>query len=132
MDYLFESILVGIYTCIIYSFISYFTQIHDILLFTTGFCKHFFGYLLGIHRWYCNNGNACARLYPAFTYIVEYKYLLKDSLYEGCIFFLIGNIIKYSLNIENNYVIYFVLGCVLHIIAEKSKMHKFFCNRRCK
>ena len=55
MHYIYESIIVGIYTCIIYALISpILYKVHLILLFfVVGIIKHLIGYYLSIHEYYC-------------------------------------------------------------------------------
>ena len=62
MNYIIESIFVGIYTCFMYLLFSPFIKNFYLLLLVCGFFKHFLGSSFGIHTWYCNNGEACLKI----------------------------------------------------------------------
>lgn len=126
MNYIFEAILVGIYTCVIYLIVSQFIQNFYIMLLVVGFFKHFLGYILGIHTWYCNNGEACIRhdkIYSART-----EHLMRDSIIEAIAFLILGLIFR---PIIGNIYLFFVIGILLHILAEKFSIHKHFCVNYC-
>jgi len=126
MNYIFEAILVGIYTCVIYLIVSQFIQNFYIMLLVVGFFKHFLGYILGIHTWYCNNGEACIRhdkIYSAST-----EHLIRDSIIEAIAFLILGLIFR---PIIGNIYLFFVIGILLHILAEKISIHKHFCVNYC-
>ena len=95
-----------------------------------GFTKHFLGYYLNIWTWYCNNGNACSEvLNNSFKYVSMSDNLLVESIIEGMLFFIIGGpFIKYT----NKYIIYFLIGFILHLMFEIIKIHHTFCKNKCK
>ena len=62
MHYIFESILVGIYSILFYYLFSLFIINKYFLFFFTGFFKHLMGYFLYIHNYYCKFGYACKQL----------------------------------------------------------------------
>jgi len=126
MNYIFEAVLVGIYTCVIYLIVSQFIQNFYLLLLVVGFLKHVLGSILGIHTWYCNNGEACIRhdkIYSAST-----ENLIRDSIIEGIAFLILGLIFR---PIIGNIYLFFSIGIVLHILAEKFSIHKHFCVNYC-
>ena len=66
MNYIFESMFVGIYSCIIYVFIRNVVNNVYVLFFVTGFIKHLLGYLLNIHSLYCKYTNKILEVYKMF------------------------------------------------------------------
>jgi hypothetical protein len=129
MNYIIEAILVGVYTCILYLLFSRFINNIYILLLVVGFFKHFLGSSFGLHTWYCNNGEACLKcLSQDQMYEANTLYLLRESIYESIAFIIFGAIISYKLT---NAYIFFALGFILHILAEKWAIHKSYCKRTC-
>ena len=79
MYYILEAMLVGVYSLLIFITLHFpvvlgFAKIGrvariaesvgtntNITLFMVGFFKHLLGYLLNIHTYYCNNGDACLK-----------------------------------------------------------------------
>ena len=87
MNYIFESVLVGLYTCLIYMIFSPFIKNLYLLLLVVGFFKHFLGSGFGIHTWYCNNGEACLKvLSQDQNYSANTLYLIRESIYESLMF----------------------------------------------
>ena len=110
MNYIIEAVLVGIYTCIVYLFFSLFIKNFYLLLLVVGFFKHFLGSSLGIHTWYCNNGEACisqGKLYSAST-----VHLMRDSFIESIAFLILGLIFR---PIIGNIYLFFAIGIMLQI-----------------
>ena len=129
MNYIFEAVLVGIYTCIVYLFFSLFIKNFYLLLLVVGFFKHFLGSHLGIHTWYCNNGEACVNsLSQGKTYSASTKNLMRDSFIEAIAFLILGLIFR---PIIGNMYLFFAIGIMLHILAEKLLIHKHFCVNYC-
>ena len=110
MHYIFESIFVGIYASLIFVLLSKSKTRFIYLLFITGFLKHLLGYILNIHTYYCNNGYACKKILTnnnnnnnnnnsviknVYKYISKNNIftLLFESILEGIVFSLLGNII---------------------------------------
>jgi len=115
-----ESIFVGIYCYIIYNTINIFT-IKNIYykIFIIGFIKHFLGYYLGLHNYYCsydcNNSNS----------IAISNYLITDSIGEGFLFLFLYTLIKFN---KNNIIF---VGIFIHLLFEILGFHKLFCKYRC-
>ena len=144
MYYIFESLLVGIYSLLIYlSFDLDFNA--NIKLFMVGFVKHLLGYILKIHTYYCNNGYACLKyqkqlhaskpsqhnnsnLKTKRVAKISIDSLFVESCFEGGLFVFL-NLLLLKLKIKNNYVRIFLLGVILHIIFEFLQLHMYFCKR---
>lgn len=129
MSYLIEAIIIGGYVLILFIILSLFIKNYILLFFILGFVKHYLGYYLGIHKYYCNNGDACKNNYNKKLLNTDVKYLLNDSILEGVYFLLLIFIVSKN-NKINKYLI-FLFGIITHIISEKSGLHSFFCNNRC-
>jgi hypothetical protein len=87
MNYLIESIFVGLYVGILYLFFSPFIKNFYLLLLVCGFFKHFLGSSFGLWTWYCNNGEACLRTLSQDQYYeANTLYLIQESIYESIIF----------------------------------------------
>jgi len=127
MNYIFESIIVGIYSCIIYVIINKFINNVYTLLFLSGFIKHLFGYLLNIHTLYCNYGYACNNHAPKSALFTNYLWI--ESIIEGFLYLFLGVI--FTQFIPNKILVLFLIGVLLHLIFEKLKIHYIFCKTRC-
>jgi len=135
MNYLIEALFIGIYTSILSLIINLFKfdiNINiNLELFLIGFLKHFTGFFIGLHKYYCNNNNFIEIKNNNFNYSNEY--IISQSIYEGILFIIIGNIFIYlNINIKNKIIIYFFIGFILHIISENLGYHKYFILRFCK
>jgi hypothetical protein len=129
MNYIIEAILVGLYTCLLYFLFSPFIKNLFVLLLVVGFFKHFLGSSFGIHTWYCNNGEACLKvLSQDQNYSANTVHLIRDSLYESIAFLIMGFIFR---PIIGNMYLFFTIGVILHIVAEKLLIHKTFCKKTC-
>lgn len=128
MFYFIEAIFIGLYTFILSSLLNLIVNF-NIQLFLTGFIKHLSGYYIGLHYYYCNNNNFYNNNFYNNKYSYKNDYLLSQSIYEGILFILIGNILNYY--ISNQKFIYFGIGFLLHIISEKIGYHKYFINNYC-
>ena len=131
MNYIIESLLVGVYSVFIYLFFSRFIYKNlYVLLLVVGFFKHFFGSSLGLHTWYCNNGSACIKDNNNNNNNKEANtvYLLRDSIYESLLYLLFGFILQ---GILTNSYLFFAIGVILHILAEKLLVHRYFCEKSC-
>jgi hypothetical protein len=128
MNYLLESFFVGIYCCIIYLGLSYtdMTNHTYLMLFIVGFMKHFFGYFLKIHDYYCQYGCGSNKKRSAKRNVII---LAGESILEGIVFIILGCLLSFF--IKSKILLYFILGSVLHIISEKIGLHAYFCNERC-
>jgi hypothetical protein len=135
MNYIIESILVGIYTWFIYMVFSPFIKNFYLLLLVCGFFKHFLGSSFGIWSWYCNNGEACLKvLSQDQNYEANTLYLIRESIYESILFLVIGVILSSLVprKLLNDYSILFIMiGIILHILSEHIGIHKSFCKNSC-
>ena len=161
VNYVIESIAVGLYSLFIFYILSKTTAINSktkatILLFTTGFLKHLLGNILQIHDYYCNHGSACSFLQlrenqteSPIKYISQNTtaMLILECIIEGIIFVILYNMILYIFNQQlakqgdqsthgtkqrNNMTIVFLIGFILHVLSEKTGIHTYFCKTRCK
>ena len=120
MHYIYESIIVGIYSCIIYALLSPLLYKINILLlfFVVGFIKHVLGYYLLIHQYYCKY---------KYNVIKNYnKSIIIESILVGSLFIIVGYIV--SLYLKNMVLNVFIIGVLLHIMFEISGMHTKFCH----
>ena len=130
MNYIIESLFVGVYTCFIYLLFSPFIKNFYLLLLVCGFFKHFLGSSFGLWTWYCNNGEACLRVLSQDQYYeANTLYLIRESIYESIIFLITGTIISFI--IPKNIYSFLIMGILLHIWGEKSGIHKSFCRNSC-
>jgi hypothetical protein len=123
-----EALFVGFYSLIIFIILKPFAP-KQILWFCVGFFKHFMGYFIGLHTYYCKYGHACNKRKVSGTDIrADITYLLPRSILEGLLFILIG----YFTRGYNPYVAVAVAGVAIHLLAELSGLHKYFCSHVCK
>ena len=122
MNYIYESIIVGIYSSAIYSLISsIFYKVHLIFLFfVVGFIKHLLGYYLSLHEYYCKYKYDIVKSYN--------KNIILESILEGGLFIIFGYTLSMYLKTKNMLLIVFIIGTLLHIIFEISGMHTKFCH----
>ena len=113
MNYLLESFFVGIYCCFIYCFtylgLSYagITVNVYLMLFSVGFLKHFFGYFLNIHDYYCKYG--CVGNVNKNARAKRNDFMLTgESILEGIVFIILGSLL--ALFIKSKLLLYFILG----------------------
>jgi len=132
MNYIIESILVGVYSSTIYLLFSRFIEKFSVLLLVCGFFKHFLGSSFEIWTWYCNNGEACVNvLSQDQIYEANTQYLIQDSFYESFFYLITGTILTMIIPLNNRFVLFFMIGFILHIIAEHTGVHKIFCKKTC-
>lgn len=152
MFFLIESLFIGIYTVLIYLFVSY-SPIENVYLrlFSIGFVKHFLGHYLNLDTYYCNFGSACVSD-KAFnssyndlnsnsnlnektckkTVLTTTSILALESVGEGILFLLLGSILLFiSYLRKNRFLLYFFIGFILHTGFELLGIHKIFCQDRC-
>ena len=120
---LLESLFIGVYVCVIFFVVSYVFYSNLTLLFIVGFLKHFIGYYLKIQDYYCNSciNNSKSQ--------VSMRDLFIESILEGGVFVIFGSLLK--IFIKNQFLLMFLLGFLLHIVAEFVGVHKYFCKNRC-
>ena len=130
MNYVIESLLVGIYTWFIYMIFSPFIKNFYLLLLVCGFFKHLLGSSFGIWSWYCNNGEACLKTLSQDQYYdANTLYLIRESIYEAFIFLITGTILSFI--IPKSIYLFLVIGIILHIGSERIGIHKSFCRKTC-
>jgi uncharacterized membrane protein len=131
-----ESLLVGIYCCVIFwmviSFDQFTGQTYNIL-FITGFFKHLIGYVSGIHYYYCNYNGSCDNLINPL--------IISESILEGITFIILGFLIKEISattntnstinNMNIDYFNIFIIGFTLHISSDFLGIHDYYCRTRC-
>jgi len=116
---LLESLFIGIYCVIIFYFVNFIDINFYTKVFILGFFKHLLGYFLYIHSIYCKCN-------------VINNYILIESLLEGILFSFLAFIILSNIYIDNKFILIFLLGFIIHIIAEIIGLHTFYCNKFCK
>ena len=127
MHYFIESILVGLYCAFLYSVLSPYI-ILPILLFVIGFVKHYVAYYMLLHDYYCKYGDACIQLHRDTRKIDPP--IIVESLLEGCVFVIVGLLLCFMPKI-NGMEMLFLVGFLLHIGAEWSGIHTYFCRDLC-
>lgn len=129
MHYIYESLLVGIYSCILYALVPIRDQ--TIGLFVVGFLKHYLANWIGIQDYYCSNGNACIRQHPTKTkYNATQLELIAESVAEGALFIILGTVLW--MVEKNKFIVYFWIGVLLHLSFELTGIHRKICTHRCK
>lgn len=76
---LLEAAFVGLYCLVVYVLLSP----QKYMWFLFGFVKHFTGYVIGLHNYYCKYGYACK---ADSNKHASSKYLVLDSIVEGLLF----------------------------------------------
>lgn len=115
-------------------------------LFWLGFLKHFLGYWLGLHSLYCKYGAACnpnilretnVWMTHKMTSIMQrlmkdnisfYVWLLVECVLEGIAFVLVGSVLMMWI-FKRRLVVVFMIGFILHLLAEVLGLHSLFCLR---
>ena len=157
MSLLLEAFLVGLYTTFIGYCVQLFMDINTstitgayFYLCVVGFFKHFMGYFLHIHDYYCNVCNKANRITKnnvLLTNVYAYAYvsnsslleLIFESCLEGTLFILLGmfaiSAIGVSIlnknNNKNKWIFLFLIGFSLHYISDFVGIHDLFCKYRC-
>jgi hypothetical protein len=134
MDIIWESIIVGIYSSIIYWSISILVFVPSwILFFVTGVLKHYIGYIGGIHELYCKYGKACQSVHKPHKNLQppsnKSTYLWVECIIEGILYSILGSILY--LFIPFRIMVVFVTGLMIHTFFEQIYLHKLFCKYRC-
>lgn len=122
MNYLIESVFVGGLSLALYTIIQFVIKDPFIFVFfILGVLKHVLGYYLGIQSAYC-------RIYNK-TKIQAIRFKNVTLLFEGLGFVIIGKMLSWM--IPNRFIIAFLTGALIHIIAEKTGIHKYFLKTQC-
>jgi hypothetical protein len=134
MNIILESIIVGIYSSIIYGCVSIAVFVPSwILFFVTGVLKHYIGYICGIHELYCKYGKACQSVHKSHKNLQlssnTFPYLLVECIVEGILYAVLGSVLY--LFIPFRMLVVFVTGLMLHMLFEQIYLHKLFCKYRC-
>jgi hypothetical protein len=131
MHYIIEALIVGLYTVCIFIMVNIFITDMYLQLFITGFIKHLLGYYSGIHDWYCNNGYACIN--KNHIKLSTDSNIIRNSIFEGIIFLIIGNLLLYIIGKLRFNIVYiiFTIGVILHLAFELFNIHKFYCINYC-
>lgn len=122
---LLEAFFVGLYCLALYTILSkiifdYYTW------FILGFTKHFAGYILGVHDYFCVYGNACRNKNKRYA---DSTYLIFDSMCEGILFLIIASL--WMPLFTNKQIGIFLAGFFIHLLMEFLFVHTYFCNHRC-
>ena len=120
MHYLFESIFVGMYSWMIYKIVQPFVPV-SYLFFFVGFFKHFVGYMVGLHAYYRKYGDACQSVYRTDSE----SSLFVESLIEGMAYVTLGTLLM----VRSEDLLVFLIGVLLHTLAEWTSVHTDFCSR---
>lgn len=130
-----ESMWVGAYSVFLYWVLQqvFYSNDWNLFLFVLGFFKHLLGYVSGIQNLYCRYGYACSRRKAPrgkTKESIEEKVINKivESLLEGGAYVVMGNLVLWSITKNRMYSI-FATGCLLHIVAEWTGVHAYFCER---
>lgn len=121
-----EAVAVGAYCSALYLVSSPLAGYRG-YLFALGFAKHFLGFHLGLHGYYCERGRACACGRPMRARAVG-GHLIADSVLEGLLFCVAG---RAAWLFRARAVGFFVTGVALHVAAELLLVHAMFCKHRC-
>jgi len=121
-----EGFLVGFYVLLLFFVFRLIIKTDLYLeLFIIGFIKHLFSYYIGLQSQYCkiylNKNN---------NYKVKSSNIIIECLLEGLAFIYFGYLLKLILN-PNNYSFAFILGFIIHIIADFYGIHKLFLINNC-
>ena len=124
MYYIYESIFTGLFCLLIYSILTPLLNMKDsffIILFILGFLKHSLGYLFQIQTYYCSIYKSPSSKASSPTF--------GENILEGIFFIIIGFFL--SLFINNKYMITFLIGFFIHVIAEVSGIHDYYISKKC-
>ena len=127
-----ESLLVGCYSLFMsFLMLNNFRYNYQILnAFIIGFTKHFLAGVSGIHKCYCSN-----KLRRKCTHNFDIIKLIIESVFEGILFslpFTLLLLTTYAIVDKNSlYIVFFLIGSLLHISFESLGFHQKFCVNYC-
>lgn len=133
MHYAFESVIVGLYTMSIFLALQAYVLDNRTIWFFTGFLKHFLGWAIGIHTYYCKFGNACQRYVNGKNTKRKFLFsgqILLESIGEGLLFVAFLTLL-FRIFKKNKYLTLFAAGFVLHMGFELLGGHNKFCLDGC-
>lgn len=120
---LLESLFVGFYTLLMYVLILNFSNSSMIInSFVIGFFKHFISGILGLQQRYCSGYFKCEEFMLGD--------LLIESIYQGVLFLILYLILTKFMKID--FIIFFIIGMILHISFKILGIHYYFCKSHCK
>lgn len=122
-----EAFIIGCFFLILYLFFSLILDNFIIAFFLAGFFKHYLGYLLGIQTFYCNNYHN--NYHNDDYYISQPHNIYLESIMEGLIFAYLA--LLFTKIISNNYILAFIIGFIVHIIADYIGLHALFFKYNC-
>ena len=120
MNYVIEAFIIGCYSLLLSLPLSVIIKDNNILFFLTGFLKHFLGHYIGIHSIYCEMHHLRLNKVNIVT-------LLEQSILEGFLYVIGGNLIFKYFNVSS----FFIIGFILHIIFEIIGIHRSFISNSC-
>ena len=128
-----EAFFVGCYSLFVYVFYSciFSPLLTFASFFCIGFIKHFFGYVLGIHTFYCNHKLEKLERNKNGDKIATSKQLFLFSVMEGFIYAIVGQILL-PYTRKQPLLLFFILGASLHLLSEIIGVHSFFIQNNCK
>ena len=147
MHYLYEAIFIGVYSVILYVPIHlFYEKVFEkphiyLMLGVFGLCKHLVGYIVQLHNYYCNYGDACLNMFTNTARVeLHYNedYLLLESILEALYYALLGYIfihifgINWHHTLTHSIFFIFMAGIFTHTLAELIGLHKYMCIYRCK
>jgi hypothetical protein len=122
-----EAFIIGCFFLILYLFFSLIIDNFIIAFFLAGFFKHYLGYLLGIQTFYCNYYDY--NNYNNDNYVSQPHNIYLESIMEGLLFAYLA--LLFTKIISNNYILAFIIGFIVHIIADYIGLHALFFKYNC-
>ena len=117
MKWLFvESVIVGIYSMVIFLLLTNFFKNKSTLFFLTGVLKHLFGWLSGMQQWYCD----AKKPRHSRSWSVGLESIAEGLLFVFCSFLF--------MQVHNLFIVAFLIGMGLHISFDFLGIHTFFCD----
>lgn len=118
-----EAFIIGIISLFLYLLLNLIVDNLIIQLFLLGFFKHYLSYFMGLQSFYCkfklNNNH----------YQSKPNDIIFESILEGLIFVYLGLLLTKIIN--NKFILIFVLGFIIHIIADFYGVHEIFLKYNC-
>lgn len=139
-EFITEALLVGMYTLILYLFLSQIISIQkhpEYFFFILGFIKHFLGDFVQLHTFFCNYGYACGYYFNNSNILYRISQrkefvIIIESILEGLLFLFIYFLFATILLKTNiNWISILCIGFFLHIFSELIGIHQLFCKYRC-
>jgi len=93
-------------------------------LFWFGVIKHTLGYFLGLQAYWCGLHNG------GRNPVAWGRTLIITAALEGVAFMIVGTIVGQYIG-RKKYVFFFVLGALMHILAEATGVHAYYLRHLC-